>query len=60
MTKCPFTSETLALSKAAETRVLIAAMLQETFRQTRLPKVLYKTDNASLVEILNSSNLVND
>ena len=35
-------------------------MLQETFRLPRLPEVLCKTDNASLVETLNSSNLLSD
>ena len=36
VTKSPLTSETFALSEAAEAGVLIAAMLPETFR---LPKV---------------------
>lgn len=35
-------------------------MLQEIFRLPRLPEVLCKTGNASLVETLNSSNLVSD
>ena len=60
VTKSPLASETLALGEAADAGVLIAAMLQETFRLPRLPEVLCKTDNASLVETLKSSNLVSD
>ena len=60
VTKSPLTPETLALSEAAQAGILIAAMLQETFRLSRLPLVLYKTDNVFLVETLNSSNLVSD
>ena len=43
VTKSPFASETLAHSKAAETEVLIATMLQETFKLPRLPYVFCKT-----------------
>ncbi|GAB1597641.1 hypothetical protein Ahia01_000040700, partial [Argonauta hians] len=48
------------LSEAADAGVLISAMLQEIFRLPKLPEVLCKTDNASLVETLKSSNLVSD
>ena len=60
VTKSLLASETLAFSKAAEGSVLVVAMLQETFRLHRLPEVLCKTDNMSLVETLKSSNLVSD
>lgn len=60
VTKSPLASETLALGEAADAGILIAAMLQEIFRLPRLSEVLCKTDNASLVETLNSSNLVSD
>ena len=60
VTKSLLASETLALSKAAEAGVLIAVMLQETFRLSRLPEVFYKTDNVSLIETINSWNLVRD
>ena len=43
----PWASETLTLSEAAESGVLIATMPQETFRLPRLLEVFYKTDNAS-------------
>ena len=56
--KSPLASETLALSEAAKAGVV--SKLQETFRQLRLPEVLCQTDNASLVETLESSNLVSD
>ena len=35
-------------------------ILQETFRIPRLLEVLCKTDSASLIELLNSSNMVSD
>ncbi|GAB1599998.1 hypothetical protein Ahia01_000277300 [Argonauta hians] len=60
VTKSPLASETLALNEAADAGVLISAMLQEIFRLPKLPEVLCKTDNASLVETLKSSNLVSD
>ena len=60
ITKSPLISEALALSEAVDASVLIAAMLQETFRLPRLPEVICKIDNTSLVETINSSNLVND
>ena len=40
VTKSPSASETLVLSKATDAGVLIAAMLQETFRLPWLPEVL--------------------
>ena len=58
--KRPLAPETLALSEAAEAGVLITAMLQESIRLPRLPEILCKIDNASLVETLKSSNLVSD
>ena len=60
VTKSPLASETLALNEAADAGVLTAAMIQEVFQLPRLPYVLCKTDNASLVETLNSTNLVSD
>ena len=60
VTKSPIASETLALSEGADAGVLIAAMLQETFKLPKLPNVNCKTDNASLVETLSSDNLVKD
>ena len=60
VTKSPLASETLALSEAADAGVLVSAMLQEIFKFSRLPKVICRTDNASLVDTLHSSNLVTD
>ena len=42
VTKSPLAAETLALSEAAEADVLIAAILQETFRLPKLPEVFVK------------------
>ena len=53
-------TKTLVFIEAANIGVLIAVMLQEIFRQLRLPEVLCTTDNASPVETLKSLNLVND
>ena len=60
VTKSPLASETLALSEVADAAVLIAAMLQETFKLSRLSEVFCKTDNVFLVETIKSSNLVSD
>ena len=59
VTKSALAPETLALSEAA-TSVLIAALQPDTFRLSRLPEVLCKAENASLVETLNTLNLVSD
>lgn len=48
--------ETLGLSKTANADVLIAAMSQKVFQLPRLNEALCKTENASLIEILNSIN----
>lgn len=60
VTKSPLASETLALNEGADAGVLTAVMIQEVFQLSKLPDVLCKTDNASLVETLNSNNLVSD
>ena len=60
VTKSPLASETFALNEGADAGVLTAAMIQEVFQLPKLPDVLCKTDNASLVETLNSNNLVSD
>ena len=60
VTKSPLASETLALSEAADAGLLIGAMLQEIFKLCKLPNVLCKTDNSSLVDTLNTTNLVSD
>lgn len=52
--------ETLGLSKRANADDLIAAMRQKVFQLPRLNEALCKTENASLIEILNSINLVSD
>ena len=46
VTKSPLALETLAFSEVADAGVLIAAMQPEIFRQSRLPEVLCKTNNA--------------
>ena len=60
VTKSSLASETLALSEAAETCVLIAAMVQETFTLLRPPEVFCKINSAYKVETLISSDLVSD
>ena len=52
--------ENIALNEGADAGVLTAVMLQEVFQLPKSPDVLCKTDNASLVETLNSNNLVSD
>ena len=59
-TKSPFASMIPTLSEAAKAGVSKVAILQETFRLPRRPKVLGKTDNTSLIETLNPSNMVSD
>lgn len=54
--KCPLISETLALSEAADTRVLMTSMIQVMFQLLRLPEVICKADNS----LVNSTNLVNE
>ena len=41
--KSPLASESLVFSEAVDAGILIAAMLQEIFRLTRLAEVLFKT-----------------
>ena len=60
VTKSLLASKTPAVSEVEDAGLSIAAMLQETFRLPRLPEVPSKTDNASLVDTLNSSNLVSN
>ena len=60
VTKSPLASEALALSEAADAGFLASAMLQEIFQLRKLPPVTCKTDNSSLVQTLNSSNIVAD
>ena len=54
------TTETLVFREAVDAGVLIAAVLQEIVRLPRLHEVLGKTDSASPVEPLKSSNRVSD
>ena len=56
----PLASEALSLAEAADAGFLASVMIQEVFQLNKLPVVRCKTDNASLVETLNSSNLVSD
>ena len=60
VTKSPLASEALALNEAADAGFLASAMLQEIFQLRKLPPVTCKTDNSSLVQTLNSSNIVAD
>ena len=60
VTKSPIASECLSLSEAADAGFLIAVLLQEVFQLQKIPTVNVKTDNFSLVDTLNSDNLVKD
>ena len=60
VTRSPLASEAVALNEAADAAFLISAMIQEVFQLPNFPPVLCRTDSASLVETLQSTNLVND
>ena len=60
VTRSPLASEAVALNEAADAAFLISAMIQEIFQLPNFPPVLCRTDSASLVETLQSTNLVTD
>ena len=60
VTKSPLASETMALAEAADAGHFVAAMIQEIFGLKQKCKVVCFTDNKSLKDHLETSNIVSD
>ena len=53
-------SETLALNEGADAGLLVAALVQESFKLSFLPSVECCTDNSLLEETIHTSNIISD
>ena len=60
VTKSPLASETLALSEGADAGYLLATQIKEIFLLENLPQIRCVTDNKSLFETMQTSNLIKD
>jgi transposase InsO family protein len=60
VTKSPLASETLALCEAADAAFLVSTMLQEIFKMSSLPPIECVTDNGSLYDTLQTTNIISD
>ena len=60
VTKSPLASETLAASEAADAGCLIASMLAEIFKSSKVKKVKCFSDNKSLCEAVATSKIPQD
>lgn len=60
VTKSPIASETLALGEGADASFLLASILKDIFLMKSLPKITCFTDNKSLYDTLNTTNVTKD
>ena len=60
VTKSPLASDAMALAEAADAGYLVTGMVQNTFGTTRMVEVNCYSDNKSLKDHLQSSNIASD
>ena len=60
VTKSPLSTEIIAVGEAADAGILVATMVKNVYKLDQLPRVVLRTDSKSLLDMMNTTNTIED